>query len=266
MVVSLEILTQNLWRIILTSLHLILITTSCIPTSSEANKIQVFAASSMQDVMRDAKIIFENQHPNADIIFNFSGSQVLRLQIEQGAPASLFVSANQEHIQALQQSGHIHKDRLVAHNELVIVTPENNPQNITELKDLRNAARIVIGTVQSPIGVYTRTMLQKASLASDPRLEEEVMAHVVSQENNVRLIRAKVALGEADAALVYRTDTVNASKIRTISIPPHLNIKAAYIMGLTQRASKNDLANAFFDFFDTPKGIALLTRHGFVVN
>ena len=92
------------------------------------------------------------------------------------------------------------------------------------------------------------------------------MAHVVSQENNVRLIRAKVALGEADAALVYRTDTMNTSKVRAISIPPHLNIKAAYVMAITQKASQNAVAHAFFDFFTTPKGLALLARHGFVVN
>ena len=109
-------------------------------------------------------------------------------------------------------------------------------------------------------------MLQKVSQDSQTNFKKEVMAHVVSQENNVRLIRAKVALGEADAALVYRTDTIKASKLRVVSIPSHLNVKAAYRIGLAQKASKDTIANTFFNFFATPKGLALLARHGFVVH
>ena len=92
------------------------------------------------------------------------------------------------------------------------------------------------------------------------------MGRVVSQENNVRLIRAKVTLGEADAAFIYRTDGMNTSKVNRIPIPPELNVKAAYVMAITQKASKDPRSHAFFDFFTTPTGLALLARHGFVVN
>ena len=161
------------WRPIFACLFLIIFTTQCAPTRSKEEHLQVFTASSMQEVMRDAKNIFEAQHPRAHITLNFAGSQVLRLQIEQGAPADLFVSANQEHTQALKKAGHLHKEQPLAYSDLVIATPKSNPSNITELKDLRTAARIVIGTAQSPIGSYTRKMLQKPARSGKPTLRKK---------------------------------------------------------------------------------------------
>ena len=220
----------------------------------------------MKEVLSEAKKDFETEHPKTSIAFNFSGSQVLRLQIEQGAPADIFISANSEHMQALKEAGHVQQERLLAHNELVIITPANNQSQVSQLTDLSKAHRIVIGTSQSPIGKYTRQVLHQATKEWGDNFENAVFKKVVSQETNVRLIRAKIALGEADAALVYRTDTVNSSKIRSIAIPTDLNIKAAYMMAMTTSTSQESLSHAFLNYFKTPKGLALLTRHGFVVN
>ena len=240
--------------------------TGCRAPSETNKQIQIYAASSMKEVMLSAKQAFEAQEPDAKLVFNFAGSQVLRLQIEQGAPADLYISANATHLQALKNKGLIQKERILAKNELVVITPADNPGQIEQLKDLSLASRIVIGTAQSPIGIYTRQLLQKATTQWGPSFKKHVMTKVVSEENNVRLIRAKITLGAADAALVYRTDTLNAPKIRTVTIPPNLNIKAAYVVALTNNAKHNPTARAFFQYLASAQGLALLDQHGFVVN
>jgi len=219
----------------------------------------------MKEVLQEAKKDFEAQYPKTVIALNYAGSQILRLQIEQGAPADIFISANHEHMQALKDTGHVQQIQQLAHNELILITPTHNPSQVQQLADLSNARRIVIGTQQSPIGMYTREMLHKASQEWTNDFQDQVLKNVVSQETNVRLIRAKVALGEADAALVYRTDAVGTPNLKVVPIPAHLNIKAAYGMALTTRSNQKAVSKAFFSYFKSPKGLALLTRHGFVV-
>ena len=146
----------------------------------------------MKEVMQSAKQAFEAKEPGTKLVFNFAGSQVLRLQIEQGAPADLYISANVTHLEALKTKGLIQKEHLLAKNELVVITPENNPGHIEQFKDLSLASRIVIGTAQSPIGTYTRQVFSKAATQWGLAFKENVMTKVVSEETNVRLIRAKL--------------------------------------------------------------------------
>ncbi len=158
--------------------------------------LTVLAASSLTEALGTIEGDLERASPALSLSTTFAGSQVLRLQIEQGAPADVFLSADEAHVDALLRAGLVVEPVLFAHNELVVIVPPSNPAGIESLEDLPRARRLVIGDASVPVGRYTRAMLARAGLA------DAVLPNVVSEESNVRLVRAKVELGEADAAVV----------------------------------------------------------------
>jgi molybdate transport system substrate-binding protein len=199
-----------------------------------------------------------------DVAITFAGSQVLRLQIEQGAPADVFASANVEHMAALVDSGLVDESRVFAHNDLVIIVPPDNPAGIEELGDLTHAQRLVLGTANVPVGQYARDILRRAGPIYEEGFEAIVMSRVVSEEINVRLARAKVELGEADASIVYRTDA-GSSDVRVVEIPRELNVIADYPIGVVSGTRARDAAGAWVALVGSPEGRAVLERHGFLV-
>ncbi|MEZ4463607.1 MAG: molybdate ABC transporter substrate-binding protein [bacterium] len=172
-----------------------------------ASEVVVFAASSLTDAYRALGAAFEAAHPGTRVVFAFAGSQTLRLQLDQGAPADVFASADAAHLAGPRLTGH----HTIARNALVIITPLANPAGVDGLADLPRARRVVLGTPEVPIGRYTAALLDRAAAALGPDFRARVEAAVASREANVRLVRAKVELGEADAAIVYRTDATPAS-------------------------------------------------------
>ena len=121
----------------------------------------------------------------------------------------------------------------------------------------------MIGTESVPVGSYARQALRRAEAAGQGGFAASVLARVASEESNVRLVRAKVELGEADAAIVYRSDTVAAGGVRAIAIPPALNVSADYSIGIVEGSVNPDLAAAWLAFVLSRQGRALLARHGF---
>ncbi len=224
----------------------------------------VFAAASLTDVFADLEAGFEAAEPDAELSISFAGSQVLRLQIEQGAPADLFASANQRHMDALVRSGLVVDSRVFAGNRLVVIVPLDNPAGIERFADLARARRVVLGAPNVPIGGYSRELLRRAGQELGPGFEREVLDHVVSEETNVRMVRAKVELGEADAAIVYRTDAFSSKRVRTIPIPDSLAVPADYFIGRVARSNDGELARRWVDYVLSAAGRDILRRHGFV--
>jgi len=173
-------------------------------------ELEVYAAASLREAFGELGRQFEAKHPGTKLVFNLAGSQELRTQIENGAPADVFASADQKHMQALLAAKLAGKPRIFARNEPVLVVPEGNPARIRGLRDLPGAKRIVVGVPEVPIGAYTLRILDAASERYGGDFRERVEARVVSRELNVRQVLAKVGLGEADAAIVYRTDAATA--------------------------------------------------------
>lgn len=231
------------------------------PTRTE---LFVFAASSLTEAFHELEREFEASNPDVDVKLTLAGSQVLRLQITQGAAADVFASANESHMQALVESGHVKTPSVFAHNELVVIVPATNPAGITQFSELSRAERIVIGTKNVPVGTYTRQMLERARRQLGEEFAAQVEKHVVSQESNVRLVRAKVEMAEADAAIVYRTDGVSSSKVRVVDIPEELNPRASYPIAPLTRSGHGTSGQAFVAFVLSPKGRHVLERHGFV--
>ncbi len=241
-------------------------TPGCKADQSEPRKVKlsVLAASSLTEAFYDLERGFEAAHPNVDVELTFAGSQVLRLQIEQGALVDVFASADESHMQSLVDSGHITAPQVFAQNELVVIVPLNDPLGIDAFSDLGKASRIVIGTENVPVGIYTRKLLARAASALGDEFVAGVEEHVVSEESNVRLVRAKVEMGEAEAAVVYRTDAAAPDRVRIVPIPSDLNVRARYPIGTGARAADPRQAEQFVTYVRSATGREVLRRRGFV--
>lgn len=227
----------------------------------EPARLVVFAASSLTEAFEELASVYVQMFGEPKPILAFAGSQILRLQIEQGAQAHVFASANAKHMQALADSGRIAQTRLFAYNDLVVIVPTSNPASIDHFPDLARARRIVIGTAEVPVGTYAREVLARAEHAYGTELVSELRSHIVSEESNARLVRAKVELGEADAAVVYRTDL--STRVRVIELPAELSVRAAYHVGLVGEPPFPDAANRWMSLLESARGRAILHKHGF---
>lgn len=226
---------------------------------SDGKPLVVFAASSLTDAFAEIEREFEADHAGVDIVLSTAGSQALRLQLEQGAAADVFASANAEHIDALHEGAIVEKPIAFTHNALVIAVPSDNPAGIASFADLPKAERIVLGGESVPVGIYTQELLDRAG----KDVADRVLARVVSREANVRLVVAKVELGEADAAIVYRSDVAASRDVKSIAIPDALSPSVEYFVAPTSKAAQPELARAFVDHLTSEPGRATLSRHGF---
>ena len=224
--------------------------------------VVVFAASSLREAFAEIEGAFEAAEPGSDVQLTFGGSQVLRLQLEQGAPADVFASADPAHAGVLSEAGVLSNALPFAGNELVIITPKDDP-SVVSFADLSRASRIVTGTDAVPVGLYTREALAKARTQLGDEFVAAVRASIVSKESNVRLVRAKVELGEADAAFVYRTDAAASHKVRAVALPPEVRVHARYVIGMVAASRRAELAAKFVAFTRSPSGQSILERHGF---
>ena len=236
----------------------------CSDRQPEAQIVNIYAASSLADVFHELARDFEAEHLGVNVALTFAGSQVLRLQIEQGAEADVFVSANPDHMRALVAAGFIEGSPVLTRNELTLIVPLNNPAEVESFADLPQVERLVIGTENVPVGQYTRDVLGLAGQRFGANFESQVMERVVSEESNVRLARAKVELGEADAAIVYRSDAVLSDQVRSVSIPDELNVDAGYFIGIILGTQASDLAEAWIDYVLSTSSQKVFAQYGFV--
>jgi molybdate transport system substrate-binding protein len=233
-------------------------------------ELTVFAAASLTGAMTDIAKAYEAADPDTKIVLNFDGSQALRTQIEQGAHADLFLSANTRHMTALQGEGLIVNDsvKVFAKNKLALIIPKDNPANITGLSDLATPGiRLVMGTKEVPFGDYTRQALGKMvdDPAYGPAYRDALMRNVISEEPTVPSLVAKLRIGEADAGIAFASDVSEGDRelVTSIPIPDRYNVIASYPLGIVQESKAKDQAAAFARFITSAEGNAILTRYGF---
>ncbi|MEM9070102.1 MAG: molybdate ABC transporter substrate-binding protein [Myxococcota bacterium] len=226
---------------------------------SSRTTLRVYAASSLTDAFRALEQPFEAAHPNVDLVLSFAGSQIHRLQIEHGAPADLFASANEAHLRALSEVGAIEAAERFARNEVVAVVPASS--SLRSFRELDRAGRIVVGTEATPIGGYTAELFDAARAHFSAEFADALEAHVVSRESNVRLVRSRVVLGEADLAFVYRSDAGD-ERLRVVPLPDELTVRATYAIGLATRTSHRNAAEDFRAFLRSAEAQSQLRDHG----
>ncbi|GAB4398686.1 MAG: molybdate ABC transporter substrate-binding protein [Anaerolineales bacterium] len=232
----------------------------------EPRPLMVFAAASLTDAFTELGKNFEAANPGVTVTFNFAGSQALRTQIEEGASVDVFASANAQEMNALVTSGLIAETapKIFLTNQLVVILPADNPANLHSLKDLANAGvKIIFAAPEVPVGNYSRQSLARMAAAFGAEFSNQVLANVVSNEDNVRQVVAKIQLGEADAGMVYASDAIAAPEIQTIKIPSEFNVVAAYPLAPLADAPHADLAQTFIAYVLSADGQAVLQKWGF---
>jgi molybdate transport system substrate-binding protein len=229
----------------------------------------VFAAASLTNAFTEIGAELERKNPQLSIRFNFAGSQQLVTQMEQGARADVFASADERWMTyAVEHSLIDGPPRIFAHNHLVVIIPKTNPARIGTLHDLaRVGTKLVLAADVVPAGKYSRDLLTNLSRLPEygTDFSNRALANVVSNEETVKGVVAKVALGEADAGIVYRTDmTPDVTRLVTVlEIPDAQNVLATYPVGVARGAPTAD-AKAFITFLLSAEGQRILARHGFL--
>lgn len=222
----------------------------------ESKTLTVFAAASLTEAFTTIGKTFEAQHKGTKVRFSFAGSDSLAQQINSGAPADVFASASPKTMKMVTDAKNADgTPKTFVKNRLEIAVPKNNPAKITGLKDLANTKnKVVLCAPTVPCGAAATKALKAADLKVTP----------VSQEKDVKAALTKVSLGEADAALVYRTDVKSAKgKVKGIDFPEANKAINEYPMVTVKNAPQKKLAAQFESLVMSPAGQKVLTQAGF---
>jgi molybdate transport system substrate-binding protein len=262
-------------------LFFILFATACAPVPTQATAaaapaassttLTVLAAASLTESFKEIGALFESQHPNVKVTFSFAGSQQLAQQLGQAAPADVFASASQKYMDAAAQAKRVDPKsaQIFVKNRLVIIFPKDNPGQISALKDLgKTGLKLDLADKSVPVGQYSLDFLDKTAKdpGFDPAFKAAVLKNVVSYEQDVKSVLAKVSLGEADAGIVYTTDITSsaAEKVSRLDIPDALNTVAVYPLAPIKDSANGALAQAFVDLVLSPDGQKIMAKHGFI--
>ena len=228
-------------------------------------KLTVLAAASLTNVFPKIGALFAKSHPGDTFSFSFAGTDQLAAQIQQGAPADVFAGASTKYGDELASGHQIDPYKIFATNRLVLIVPASNPGGITSLKDLATKpVKLVVGAEAVPIGTYTRTVLSNLDSAYGSGYSTKVLSHVVSNEQDVTSIVAKVQSGEADAGFVYVTDAKSAgSKVKAFALPASAQAVASYPIAAVSASTHKTVAQEFAAFVLTPPAQLLLKEAGF---
>jgi molybdate transport system substrate-binding protein len=223
-------------------------------TSTSPGELKVFAAASLTAAFGKLGERFTAANGGTRVTFNFAGSQALATQIQQGAPADVFASADTANMDKVKDL--VGTPQGFASNLLQIVVEKGNPKGVTGLGDLaRGDLKVVLPAEEVPAGRYAGQALDKAGVAVQP----------VSREDNVKAVVTKVSLGEADAGIVYVTDvTAGGDKVEGVDIPSGQNVAATYPIATVRANGNPDRAQAFVDLVRSAEGQGVLRSFGFL--
>ena len=281
----------------------------CSSGGSDSNEksLMVFAAASLAEAFGEIADAFERDHPGVTVNLNLAGSQRLRTQLEHGASADVFASADHIQMDRLMASGLVLGQPVpFTTNRLVVIVPNSNaslnnvedkavlvtsrpapgtpgetlssagpkgtnyaPGPVLTLEDMANeGVKLVLALPEVPAGTYARAVIGNigADPASPPEFAGRVLANVVSMEPNVRSVAQKVALGEADAGIVYWSDAQVerlAGRISILPIPERSNVVAGYPIARLRGSAEPELASVFIHFLRSLQGQDILLEHGF---
>jgi molybdate transport system substrate-binding protein len=234
--------------------------------TAETVTLNVFAASSLTDAFIEIGKNFEAANSGVTVTFNFAGSQSLRTQIEEGAPADVFASASAREMDAAVTEKFVMEGtpQIFLNNKLVVILPADNPAGLETLEDLANpGVKIVLAAEEVPVGNYARQALDLMNGSFGTDFKDKVLANVVSNEDNVKQVVSKIQLGEADAGIAYVSDIAALTDLKTIEIPTALNVIAKYPIAPLAASENAKLAQVFMDYVLSMEGQAVLQKWGF---
>lgn len=234
-----------------------LLCTVILTTPALAAEINLSVPASLKEVVNELSDSFAKTHPRVKFVKNYGASGALARQIENGAPADIFISANLEWMTYLQAKNLVYKASIstFTHNTLVVA---GAPGKAAFMEELTRMERIAIGSPKSvPAGEYAMEALRKAGL--DKQLEKKLV-----MARDVRECLLYAERGEVDGAFVYRTDALQAKKVKILfTVPQELYPQVTYPLALTASGMKNREATAFFAYLLGDEAKKVLTKYGF---
>ena len=227
-------------------------------TTKPTGTITVSAAASLTEAFTTMGADFQKANPDATVTFNFAASSALVAQIQGGAPADVFASADGTNMQKLVSGGQVTAEPTVfAANALTIVVKPGNPKGIKSLADLANVGTISLCADTVPCGKYAQQALTQAGVT--------IPADKVTKGADVKATLAQVSTGDADAAIVYTTDAKAAGKtVQAVKIPAWLNVYAIYPIAPLASSQNQALAKAWVQYTVSPAGQKTLQSYGFL--
>jgi molybdate transport system substrate-binding protein len=227
--------------------------------SSPSASVTVFAASSLTPAFTTIAAGFEAANAIA-VTFNFGSSTDLAALIQSEGTADVFASASGMAMDTVEGDPGVSGRTDFVSNRLVIVTPPDDPAGISSIDDLAGGSvQLVLGAEGVPVGDYARQALKHAGILG------AALANVVSNEEDDASVVAKVAAGEADAAIVYASDVaaVATTDLRSVDIPDDENVVATYPIAIVVGSTNEDAARAFVGYVTGADGQATLREFGF---
>lgn len=221
----------------------------------------ISAAASLKDALAEVKILYQQTHSNVDIYYNFGASGALQQQIENGAPADIFISAAQQQMDALQSKNLIFNDtrRNLLSNRLVLIVP-NKASNINDFTQLTNSniKKIALGEPKSvPVGKYAEEVLTKLGIL------EQIKPKLVLG-NNVRQVLAAVESGNAEAGVVYATDAKTSNQVKVVATAAeNLHSKIIYPLAVIKTSKNTDAAREYVNFLSNKQAKNVFDQYGF---
>ena len=239
-----------------------------VATPAAPVEITVFAAASLAEAFDALAATYMAEHPGITVTLSYDSSAALRAKIQQGARVDVFASADTENPDALVAAGlSAGPTVVVAGSELAVIVPASNPAGLSDPYGLADPGVKVVGAGPSvPITGYATALLENlaASRGAQADLIASYERNIVSREDNVKGIVAKVELGEGDAGIVYATDALAAGdRVRALPIPPGTNVRVAYGAVIPADAPAPGAAAAFLAWLRGPDAQAILASHGF---
>ncbi len=251
------------WLVVLAALGALIGTTAAgaVPAAKAKNlsgTITVSAAASLTEAFTKMGTDFQKANPGTTVTFNFAASSALVQQIQGGAPADVFASADGTNMQKLVSGGQVTAEPTVfAANELTIVVKKSNPKNVKSLADLPDLDTISLCADAVPCGKYAQQALSQAGVTIPPEK--------ITKGADVKATLSAVSTGDADAAIVYTTDAKSAgSSVQAVRIPAWLNVYAIYPIAPIAASSNQDLADAFVEYTVSSAAQKTLAGYGFL--
>jgi molybdate transport system substrate-binding protein len=220
----------------------------------------VLAAASLSEAFTEVAAAYESAHPGAEVALELAASSTLAAQVRAGAPFDVLATADERTMAEAWRAELVERPTAFATNRLVVIVPADDPAGVRTVEDLaRPGVAVVLAQPAVPVGVYARRAL--AALG----IESAVEANVVSNALDVKAVAAAVALGEADAGIVYASDVTSAlaARVRVLPIPERAAVRAVYAIASAADPEHPRGARAFLDLVRSPAGRRVLAAHGF---
>jgi molybdate transport system substrate-binding protein len=242
---------------------------ACQTTQKQTQElVYVYIASSLERVVIELNQIYEHRYPHRKVISAFAGSHTARIQLERGAPAGIFISADSVHIDSLKALQKVSMSTLIAYNHIALLTQSNS--KIESLSGLLNGQSLGVGVKQVPIGKYAWRILKAYEKSEYGQYIHQLSPKIITQELSARALMGRLARREVQSAFLYQSDIVQLKDVRKIHLPTYLEplTKVALHMAITRDGVHSSPTQALKDWYElilSDEGKSVMRSHRLVI-